>query len=158
MELVAVAAISENLRIGDGGELPWESLPEDHRQYRARVADDPVVLGRRTFDAMRGDLPGRAQVVLSRTDRRYDVETAHHAGSVETAIERLRALEADTGYVLGGADIYALFQPRLDRMVLSRVPGEYEGDASYPEWDRERWTVTSEQPYDGFTVQEWERR
>jgi dihydrofolate reductase len=158
MELVSVAAISENLVIGDDGELPWESLPEDHRQYRARVAEEPVVLGRRTFDAMRDDLPGRAQVVLSRTDREYDIETAHHASDVEGAIERVRALDADTAYVLGGAAIYALFQPHLDRMVLSRVPGEYEGDTSYPEWNREEWDLVSEKAYERFTLQQWERR
>ena len=157
MELVSVAAISENLVIGDDGEIPWERLPEDHRQYRARVADDPVILGRWTFDAMRGDLPGRAQVVLSRSDREYSIETAQHASGVEAAIARVRALDAERAYVLGGADIYALFQSHLDRMVLSRVPGEYEGDAFYPEWDREEWSLVSEEGYDGFTLQHWER-
>jgi len=158
MELVSVAAISENLVVGDDGEIPWESLPEDHEQYRTRVAQDPVILGRRTFDAMRDDLPGRAQVVLSRTDREYDIATAHHAGGVEAAIECARALDAETVYVLGGAAIYALFQPHLDRMVLSRVPGEYEGDAFYPEWNPKRWELVSEDPREGFTIVHWERR
>jgi Dihydrofolate reductase len=158
MELVSVAAISENLVIGDDGKIPWERLPEDHRQYRARVADDPVILGRWTFDAMRADLPGRAQVVLSRTDREYDIETAHHASGVEAAVARAEALDAETAYVLGGAEIYALFQPHLDQMVLSRVPGEYEGDAHYPAWDNEEWSLASEEPYEGFTVEHWERR
>lgn len=158
MELVSVAAISENLVVGDDGEIPWESLPEDHEQYRARVADHPVVLGRRTFDSMRDDLPGRAQVVLSRTNREYDIETAHHAAGVEEAIDQARALDADTAYVLGGGAIYALFQPHLDRMVLSRVPGEYEGDTVYPEWDENRWELVSEQPYERFTIEHWERR
>lgn len=158
MELVSVAAISENLVIGDNGEIPWEHLPEDHRQYRERVADDPVILGRWTFDAMREDLPGRAQVVLSRSDREYGIETAHHASGVEAAIAQVRALDAETAYVLGGADIYALFQSHLDRMVLSRVPGEYGGDAFYPEWDDSEWDLVSEDPCEGFTLQHWERR
>jgi dihydrofolate reductase len=158
MELVSVAAVSENRVIGDDGELPWESLPEDRRQYRTRVAEEPVVLGRRTFDAMRDDLPGRAQVVLSRTEREYDIRTAHHASTVEDAVECARSLDAETAYVLGGAAIYALFQPRLDRMVLSRVPGEYEGDAFYPEWDREEWDLVSEDSREGFTIEHWERR
>ncbi len=158
MELVSVAALAENRVIGDDGALPWERLPADYEQYRSRVAGEPVVLGRRTFDSMRGNLPGRAQVVLSRTERAYDVETAHHASGVETAMDRLRGFDVETAYVLGGAAIYALFQPHLDRMVLSHVPGEYEGDTVYPEWDTDEWTVVSEQPSEGFTLREWERR
>jgi dihydrofolate reductase len=158
MELVSVAALAENRVIGDDGALPWERLPEDYEQYRSRVAGEPVVLGRRTFDSMRGNLPGRVQVVLSRTERECDVETAHHASGVETAMDCLREFDVETAYVLGGAAIYALFQPHLDRMVLSHVPGEYEGDTFYPEWDTDEWTVVSEQPSEGFTLREWKRR
>ena len=156
--LISVAAVAENSVIGDDGEIPWESLPEDRRQYRARVADDPVVLGRRTFEAMRDDLPGRAQIVLSRSNPSYNIETAAVVDGVEGTIERARQLEADRLYVLGGGAIYELFQPHLDGMVLSRVPGEYEGDAVYPDWDRADWDLVKETPYDGFTVEEYRRR
>jgi len=61
-------------------------------------------------------------------------------------------------YVIGGATIYELFLPHVDRMVLSLVPGEYEGDAFYPEWDEDEWDVESETEYDGFTLTEWVRR
>lgn len=157
MELVSVAAIAENLVIGDDGEIPWESLPEDRRQYRALVADAPVILGRRTFESMLDDLPGRIQIVLSRNEQAFDVETAHHAETIGEAVDIVDSIGDDVAYVLGGAAIYALFQPHLDRMVLSRVPGEYEGDAYYPEWDREVWELVDETPYDGFTVEEWRR-
>lgn len=157
MELVSVAAVSENLAIGEDGELPWDSIPEDRRQYRARVADDPVILGRRTFESMLDDLPGRAQIVLSRSEPDYDAPTAHHAGDVEEAIEVAESLGADVAYVIGGGGIYELFQPHVDRMVLSRVPGEYEADTFYPEWDPDEWRLASETPHEGFTLQEWER-
>jgi len=156
--LISVAAVAENGVIGDDGEIPWESLPADRRQYRARVADDSVALGRRTFEAMRDDLPGRAQIVLSRSNPSYDIETAVVVDGVEAAIERARRLGADRLYVLGGGAIYELFQPHLDGMVLSRVPGEYEGDAVYPDWDRTDWDLVGETPYDGFTVEEYRRR
>lgn len=158
MELVSVAAIADNLVIGKDGELPWDSLPEDKRQYRARIAADPVILGRRTFESMLDDLPGRAQIVLSRTEREYDIETAYHAGSVEEAVDIAASLGAETAYVIGGADVYALFQPHLDRMVLSRVPDEYDGDAYYPEWNPDDWEFVDETSFAGFTVEEWERR
>ncbi|MGQ4556098.1 dihydrofolate reductase [Halobellus sp. GM3] len=158
MELVSVAAVPDNLVIGSDGELPWERIPADKRQYRDRVADAVVVLGRQTFESMREDLPGRHQIVLSRSEREYDVESASPAVSVEDAVDAAESLGADTVYVLGGAAIYELFQPHLDRMLLSRVPGEYEGDVRYPEWDDDEWELASSSAEPGFTLEEWIRR
>ena len=158
MELVAVAAVADNLVIGDDGDLPWGSLPEDKKRYRERVADDPVILGRRTFELMAHDLPGRAQIVLSRSERDYDVGTAYHASGVDDAVAVAESLGADVAYVLGGAGVFGAFLPRLDRMVLTRVPGEYEGDAYFPEWGDDEWVLVSEEPFEDFTIQEWRRR
>jgi len=157
MELVSVAAVAENGVIGRDGELPWPSIPEDRHQYRERIADDPVILGRGTFEAMRDDLPGTAQVVLSRSAREYDVETAHHAAGTDEARTVVASLGADRASVIGGAGIYDLFQPHVDRMVLSRVHGEYEGDAYFPDWDPEAWTRVGTVEYDRFTLEEWVR-
>ncbi|MDX1744556.1 MAG: dihydrofolate reductase [Halobacteriales archaeon] len=158
MTLVSVAAVADNGVIGRDGEIPWDSLPADKRQYRARVADSPVILGRRTFESMREDLPGSAQIVLSRTEQPFDVETAHYAADVDDTVRVVKSLGAATAYVLGGAEIYALFQPHLDRMVLSRVPGAYAGDSVYPDWSSEEWTLVSETPDEGFTLEVWERQ
>ena len=157
MELVSVAAVADNLVVGVDGELPWASIPEDKAQYRDRVANDPVILGRRTFESMLDDLPGRIQIVLSRRNREYDVETAYHADSVESAVELAESDGAEAAYVLGGSAIYELFQPHLDRMVLSRIPGNYDGDAYYPEWNADEWELIEEIPYDRFTLQQWRR-
>lgn len=158
MDVVSVAAVSENGVIGRDGELPWESIPADKAQYRRRVADTPVILGRRTFESMLDNLPGRVQIVLSRSEQEFEVETAHRAGSVDAAIGMAESLEADLVYVLGGGGIYELFQPHLDRMVLSRVPGEYDGDSHYPEWDETGWVLESETENKGFTLEKWRRR
>jgi len=157
MELVSVAALAENRVIGRGGELPWPSIEADKRQYRERIADDPVILGRVTFESMREDLPGSAQVVLSRSRREFDVDTAHDASGVEDAVDVVESLGADRAYVIGGAGIYELFQPHVDRMVLSRVDGEYDGDAYFPEWDRGSWRLADSEAFDRFTLEEWVR-
>ena len=157
VELISVAAVAENGVIGDDGEIPWSSIPADRRQYRARVAGHPVALGRRTFESMRDDLPGSAQVVLSRTDRNFDPDTAHHAEGVDEAVDVAESLDADRAYVLGGAAIYELFQPVVGRMLLSRIPEAYDGDAYFPEWDGENWTLVERTPYEEFTLEEWAR-
>ncbi len=156
MECVIIAAVAANGVIGKDGDIPWESIPEDHEQYRARIADAPVILGRRTFE-MFDDLPGRVQIVLSRNERDFEAPTAVHASGVEDAIAIAESYDADCAYVIGGAGIYELFQPHLDRMVLSRIPGTYEGDAYYPEWDENQWVLDAEVSYAAFTLQEWNR-
>ncbi len=158
MELVSVAAVAENGVIGREGELPWASIPADKSQYRARIADEPVIMGRRTFESMLDDLPGRAQIVLSRTERTYDVESAVHAGDVEAAIDRAQSFGSECSYVIGGGMVYECFQPRLDRMVLSRVHGTYGGDSHYPEWSPEEWELAGETTYGRFKLVEWRRR
>jgi dihydrofolate reductase len=157
MELISVAAVAENGVIGRDGEIPWPSIPADKHQYRNRIADWPVILGRRTFDSMRADLPGTAQIVLSRSQSDYDIESAHHASGVEDAVAVVESLGFDRAYVIGGAGIYDLFQSAVDRMVLSRIPDEYDGDAYFPEWDRDDWTVVGRTDYDDFTLEEWAR-
>ncbi|MFC7073441.1 dihydrofolate reductase [Halovenus rubra] len=157
MELVSVAAVAENGVIGDDGELPWPSIPKDKQQYRNRIADNPIVLGRRTFDAMRDDLPGSKQFVLSRTEREFDVETATHVEGVEETLKQANRAEAETIYVIGGGAIYALFQPTVTRMVLSRVHGDYEGDSFYPDWNEREWNLVDETLFDRFTLEEWVR-
>jgi dihydrofolate reductase len=157
MELISVAAVAENGVIGDDGELPWPSIPADKRQYRARIADAPVILGRVTFESMLDDLPGTHQIVVSRSQSSFDVETAHHAADVEDAVAVAESLDAERAYVIGGSGIYDLFQPHVDRMVLSRIPGEYDGDSYFPDWNRDEWRLVDSTEYDEFTLEEWVR-
>lgn len=158
MELITVAAVAENGVIGRDGEIPWPSIPADKRQYRERIADSPIILGRVTFDSMREDLPGTAQIVMSRTEREYDIESAHHASGIDDAVEIVESLGSVRAYVIGGAGIYDLFHPVVDGMVLSRIPKEYDGDAYFPEWDRDEWNRVDHVEYDAFTLEKWVRK
>lgn len=159
MQLVSVAALAENRAIGRDGEVPWPHIEADVRQYRERVANSPVILGRRTFDSMRDDLPGSRQIVVSRSVESVDVSTAVVANDADEALERAAAITDDDEpvYVLGGGAIYELFQPHLDGMALSHIEGVYEGDTFYPAWDAGEWSVAAETAFDRFTLREWVR-
>jgi dihydrofolate reductase len=76
---------------------------------------------------------------------------------VADAVAVATSLDAGVAYVIGGQDIYDLFQPHVDRMVLSRVHGTYEGDRFYPEWDEADWDLAETTDYDRFTLEEWVR-
>lgn len=157
MQLITVAAVAANGVIGLDGDIPWPNIPADTQQYRERIVESPVIMGRVTFDAMRHHLPGASQIVLSRSESDFGVETAHHASGVDSAVEVAESLGAKRAYVIGGAGIYDLFQPVIDRMALSRVPGEYTGDTYFPEWDEDNWGLLVSADYDDFTLEEWVR-
>jgi dihydrofolate reductase len=156
-ELVSVAAVAENGVIGVDGGLPWPSIPADRRQYRTCVAAAPVILGRRTFESMRGDLPGTARIVLSRTAREASLDSVQYVAGVDDAVRAVDTLGAARAYVLGGAATYDAFQPVVTRMRLSRIPGTYDGDAFFPDWDRDAWTLQERIDYEGFTLERWRR-
>lgn len=157
MELITVAAVAANGVIGNDGDLPWPSIPADREQYRRRVSNHPVILGRRTYESMREDVPGRVQIVLSRSTDDLTEERVHHAVNVEDAIEIVRKIGSDRAYVLGGAQIYELFQPHVDRMILSRIHEAYPGDAYFPTWDPAEWTCVDRTEFERFTLEEWVR-
>ncbi len=159
MELIAVAAVAENGVIGADGELPWPSIDADKRAYRDRVAGHPVILGRRTYESMRDDLPGDRQVVLSRDEERsYPEESAHVRHSVEEAIDFLEAAGAEKAFVLGGGAVYAAFFPYLDRLRISRIPAEFAGDTVFPEIDPGDWALVDREGGEGYTLERWRRK
>lgn len=156
MELIGVVAVSDNWVIGAGSELPWQSIPQDKQQYRERVSDWPVILGRRTYESMLEDLPGDQQIVLTTQPEAVpsgaDVTLV---SSVNEALSTLRGFDIDRAYVLGGGAIYEAFLPHLDRVLLSRVSGTYPGDTHFPRLDRMGWECIDTQARRGFTLETW---
>ena len=84
------------------------------------------------------------------------LDTTYVTG-VDAALDALGARDADRAFVLGGV-IYEAFQPRVTRMVLSRIPGRYGGDVTVPDWNRDVWTLRARTAFDEFTLERWERR
>lgn len=155
MEIVAVAAVSENGVIGSGRKLPWE-LHKEVERYRERVDDDVVLLGRKTFE-MFDDLPGITQLVLSRDEYDPSHATAVHVSTLTEALETARQQSVSVLYVLGGGSVYEACLPYYDQMVLSRVDREYDGDAWFPEFDRSVWRLADETRFEGYTLENWVR-
>jgi len=150
IDLVLVAAVAENGVIGDDGGMPWH-YPADLAHFKETTMGHPVILGRRTFESIAaqldGPLPGRTNIVLSRSDP--DVpEGVVVVESVEEAVEAASEVGAGTAYVAGGATVYEQFLSRADRLVLTEVPEEPAGDTRFPEWDSAEW-VEVERTEDG---------
>jgi len=168
IELVLLAAIADNGVIGRGGTLPWQ-LKSDMRQFRAITWGKPVVVGRATFLSFTiKPLPGRTNIVLSR-NQTFAAPGAVVASSLEAALQVARGdamrRAVDAIMVVGGADVYAQTITMADRLLITRVHLQPQGDAKFPEIDHDAWRETERSehrpgPDDeaSFTTLVYERR
>lgn len=131
MRVSIIVAVADNGVIGRDGQLPWH-ISADLKRFKAMTMGHHLIMGRKTFDSVGRPLPGRKTIVVTRNrDFRFpDVLTA---GSVESAL--LLAQGDDEAFIAGGAEIYAQVLHRADRMYLTRVHAEPEGDVVFPEFD-----------------------
>lgn len=121
-----VIARADNGVIGRDGALPWR-LPEDLKRFKALTMGAPMIMGRKTFESLPGRLPGRRHIVLTRGDWTGDgAEVAH------TVEEALALVAGPRASVIGGAEIYRLFEPIADRIELTEVHATPDGDTVQP--------------------------
>jgi dihydrofolate reductase len=109
------------------GRLPWR-LPADLKRFKAQTMGKPMIMGRKTFEGFPSPLPGRRHIVLTR-DPHWQADGAEVAHSVD---EALALAAAEHVAVIGGAEIFALMLPNADRIELTEVHAEPEGDAIVP--------------------------
>lgn len=126
--ITLVVARARNGVIGRGGTLPWH-IPADLKRFKAITMGSAMIMGRRTFDSLPGILPGRRHIVITR-DRNWSADGAEVAHSVD---EALALAGGDPVSVIGGADIFGLFLPLADRIELTEVLADMEGDTEIPD-------------------------
>lgn len=133
-----IAAVSKNRVIGHNGDLPWK-IPEDLKYFKARTRNKCIIMGRKTFDSLGKPLPERRNVVVTRDT------TWTHPGCVvfHNVLEAIRdcqkqsATYGDEIMIVGGAEIYKQTLFLAQRLYLTLIDEEVEGDAVYPEWESE---------------------
>ena len=126
--ITLIVARARNGVIGRGGGLPWH-IPADLKRFKALTMGSAMLMGRRTFISLPGLLPGRRHIVLTR-DRSW---SAPGAEVTHDADEALRRAGRDPASVIGGAEIFALFIPRAQRIELTEVLADVEGDTAMPD-------------------------
>jgi len=149
-----IAAMARNRVIGFQGQLPW-NIPEDLKYFRDKTAGHPVVMGRKTYESIGKPLPKRTNIVVTRDPgfrEAHRVDGAVFTGSLEEALERASA-DGIPGreeiFVIGGGEIYLQALPRAERIYLTTIDREYEGDAYFPELDWPRYRVISRDRREG---------
>lgn len=143
-----IAALAKNRVIGAGNALPWR-LPEDLRHFKALTMGHPVIMGRKTFESIGKPLPGRFNIVVSRSP----AFTAAGCCVVDSPAAALAACNSHhEAFVIGGAELYRALLERADVMHLTEIDCEIEGDAWFPEFDRKLWREVAREPVPGAAL------
>lgn len=143
-----VVAVADNGVIGRGGAMPWH-LSTDLRRFKVLTLGKPLVMGRKTFEAIGRPLPGRHTLVVS-GDPAFGPPGVEVFAAIEPALDRARALAEAAGlasYVIaGGGALYAATIGRADRLLLTRVHVDPEGDTVFPPIDAAAWCLLASEP------------
>ncbi len=145
MTVSLIWAMADNRVIGIENRLPWK-LPADMQWFRRQTMGKPIVMGRLTFESFGAKpLPGRRNLIVSRNPG-YRAEDAEVFESLAAALAA--TAEDEEVMVIGGASLYAQALPLADRLYMTLVHTEVEGDAHFPDFDRDQWQEVERTDYD----------
>jgi dihydrofolate reductase len=136
--LSLIAAMDSHRLIGRNNQLPWH-LPADLQHFKATTMGKPIIMGRKTWESLGRPLPGRMNIVITRNES-YIAEGATVTNSLDEALQTVR--DSDESVIIGGANLYAQALSMVDRLHLTRVEGEFEGDAWFPEFSEAEWVLS----------------
>ncbi len=147
MKLSILVALSENGVIGREGRLPWR-LPDELGHVKRTTMGHTLLMGRRTYESIGKPLPGRTSIVLSRDSGYAPDPEVIVVSSLEECLDvAARRGESET-FVFGGETVYAAALPSADRLYLTRVHCDLEGDAHFPAFDPGQWKLVSEEHHE----------
>lgn len=135
MIISIIAAVADNMVIGDKNSLPW-NLPADMKYFKKTTLGKPIIMGAKTFESIGKALPGRKNIVLS-FDKDYKAEGCIIATSIEQALEEVE--ENEEVMIAGGASVYKQFLPLANRLYLTFIHHDFKGDAYFPKFDINQW-------------------
>ncbi|HLG23870.1 MAG TPA: dihydrofolate reductase [Candidatus Nanoarchaeia archaeon] len=129
-----IAAIAKNRVIGSENKLLWK-LPDDMKRFRQLTTGHSIIMGRKTFESIGRPLPNRTNIIITR-DKKFIAQGCKIAYSVD---EALKVAGDGEVFVIGGAEVYSLFLPKADKLYLTLIDKEFEGDACFPEYSKYKW-------------------
>lgn len=133
MIISMIAAMADNRTIGKDNQMPWH-LPADFAWFKRCTMGKPVVMGRKTYESIGRPLPGRLNIVISR-DASLIIEGVTTVTSIENALDVVG--EVDEVMIIGGGAIYAACLPMANKLYVTHIEAEIEGDTQFPDWGSE---------------------
>jgi dihydrofolate reductase len=146
MIISLVAAAGNNNVIGSNNKLPWK-MPADMKFFMNLTTEHPVIMGRKTYESFGKPLKQRRNIIITR-DKTYSVAGCEVVHSLDEALDLVK--NYDEVFIIGGAEIYRQSMNVANKIYLTRIYGDFEGDAYFPDINQENWVLTqiSEHPAD----------
>jgi dihydrofolate reductase len=138
-----VAAVAANGIIGANGKLPWH-IPEELKHFKKLTLGHPVIMGRRTWESLKGPLPQRENIVVTR-QAGYQAPGAAVANSLDAALAL--CVGEPVAFVIGGTQLFEESLPSAAGMVLTEIQRDYAGDTWFPKWERAQWKETQREAH-----------
>jgi dihydrofolate reductase len=142
--LSIIVAVGENNVIGKDNDLIWK-LPRDMRHFKETTTGHYIIMGRKTFESNGRPLPNRTNVIITR-DRNYTAEGCKIAHSLEDAIKE--AKNDKEAFIIGGGKIYEESLSIVDRIYITKIHHEFEGDTFFPEINMNEWTEVERRKFE----------
>ncbi len=139
-----IAALTRNQVIGKNNDIPW-SLPDDMKYFMQTTKSHYVIMGRKNYDSLPEKfkpLPNRTNIVVTRQST-FSARGCTVVHSVDDAVRLARTGGEREAFIIGGAEIFKVSFPMADRLYLTEIDGEVEGDVFFPAWDRSKWNEIS---------------
>lgn len=133
--LSAIVAMSENRVIGKNNQLPWH-LPADLKHFKDVTMGKPIIMGRKTFESIGKPLPGRKNIIITR-DRSFYAEACTVTHTIEDALAAVP--QNEDAFVIGGAEIFQEMWNKINKIYLTIIHAQIDGDAFFPEINRKEW-------------------
>ncbi|WP_276496562.1 dihydrofolate reductase [Pontibacter litorisediminis] len=144
--IAIVVAAAENNVIGKDNDLIWY-LPADLKHFKRLTMSHPMIMGRKTFEAIGKPLPGRTSIIIT-SQRDYKAEGCVVVHSLEEAIAKGSELDPEQVSIIGGANVYQQALPLTDKVYLTRVHHSFEGDVYFPELPEKEWQVVEQEHHE----------
>ena len=138
LNFTLIAAVSLNKVIGSNGSIPWH-IPEDLKYFQSNTLYSTVIMGRNTYESIGKPLPNRKNIVITSSKNKF--QGIEICSNIKDLIESLKNSE-DEIFIIGGEKIYSEFMPLANKMLITEVKIEIEGDSFFPEWDPNELTET----------------
>ena len=151
MELILIAAISENYVIGNNGRIPWK-IPEDMKRFKELTIGHAVIMGRKTYESIGKPLPKRTNIVVTRSDLAHEGIVVCH--SIDEAIKQCTGQT----YIIGGQQIYEQTINLANKLEITKVHQQFPGDAFFPLIDENAWKEIARTDQQGYSFVTYSRK
>jgi dihydrofolate reductase len=157
VNIALIVAMSEDGTIGDKGKIPWH-ISDDLKRFKRLTMGHPIIMGRKTYESIGKPLPGRTNIILTRSALFIAPPGVLTFDSIGAALDRCRQQNEKLVFIVGGSDVYRQALPQAGQLFVTEVHQRVTGDTKFPDYDRSQWIEVAREDAPECSFVEYARR